>query len=171
MPHYKAVYNYLLRLTGGEVTKAEDLTQDVFIQAFKHRDKFSSGTNGRAWLFKIAYHGFVNEWRRLRRQTTMELDERSAGQFPAEERHHLAELEEIYQSGALDGTFSDRVAACLAKLSAGQRSLILMADLLDFSEKEIAETTSTTLNTVKSRMRYALERLQSQLSDLRESAQ
>ncbi len=60
LPHLDAVYRYALALTR-ETADAEHLTQDTFLQAYRHAERFAPGTNSRAWLFTIYRHLFLRQ--------------------------------------------------------------------------------------------------------------
>src|ERR1041384_7829197 len=55
IPHLNDIYRTAARLLGGG-TGADDIVQDVYLQAWKSFDQFELGTNCRAWLFKILFH-------------------------------------------------------------------------------------------------------------------
>ena len=63
-----------------------------------------------------------------------------------------------------------RIADAVETLPDDQREVFLMREVSNLAFKEIAEITGVSENTVKSRMRYALERLQNALSDYEEYA-
>ena len=52
LPHLNDIYRTAFSLLRNP-TEAEDLTQDVYLNAWKSFDRFQPGTNCRAWLFKI----------------------------------------------------------------------------------------------------------------------
>ena len=58
----------------------------------------------------------------------------------------------------------------LQRLAADQREVFLMREFLGMPFKEIAEVVGASENTVKSRMRYALEKLRSELAEFKELA-
>src|ERR671929_2329650 len=55
MPHTNDIYRTAARLLG-TATGADDVVQDVYLQAWKSFGQFEKGTNCRAWLFKILFH-------------------------------------------------------------------------------------------------------------------
>ena len=61
-----ALYRTGLRMTRSEA-EAEDLVQETYIKAFRHRDQFTPGTNLKAWLFRILTNTFINQYRRDRK--------------------------------------------------------------------------------------------------------
>jgi RNA polymerase sigma-70 factor (ECF subfamily) len=55
LPHLNDIYRTAVRLLGSPAA-ADDVVQDVYLQAWKSFNRFESGTNCRAWLFKILFH-------------------------------------------------------------------------------------------------------------------
>src|SRR4030088_1889531 len=62
LPHLKELFRTASRVLGDPV-RADDVVQDVYLQAWKSFDQFQPGTNCRAWLFKILFH-CLNHYRR-----------------------------------------------------------------------------------------------------------
>ncbi|WP_116127383.1 sigma-70 family RNA polymerase sigma factor [Lewinella sp. IMCC34183] len=160
--HYRVVYNFLLRMTG-HGSDAADLTQETFVRAYVKIDQFTPGTNGRAWLFCLARNLFINAYRKRKRRGEEELDERIAFHLRDTE-NPLSGFADLRVSGALDRDFSDPILRAMTLLNDRQRAIVLMADLYDFAEKEIAEAMEMPLNTVKSVTRRARIALIKQLS-------
>jgi RNA polymerase sigma-70 factor, ECF subfamily len=65
--YYDRLHRWLFHLTRDRHA-AEDLTQDTLMKAFAALERFQPGTNFRAWLFRIAYNGFVNQRRTVARR-------------------------------------------------------------------------------------------------------
>src|SRR6185369_10221564 len=63
MPHLNDLFRTALRMTG-ERGQAEDILQEVYLQAWRSFDRFSAGTNCRAWLYKILFHCVSHHRRR-----------------------------------------------------------------------------------------------------------
>ncbi|MGE5701006.1 MAG: sigma-70 family RNA polymerase sigma factor [Clostridia bacterium] len=68
--HIKEIYAYLYRLTRNE-KQAEDLTQDTFTRAFQYLDLYN-GEKVWPWLFKVAYHAFVDWYRKQKNQVLID---------------------------------------------------------------------------------------------------
>ena len=62
IPHMDALLRTALRMTKNP-GDAEDLVQEAMTKAYRSWDKFESGTNCRAWLFRIMTNIFINEYR------------------------------------------------------------------------------------------------------------
>jgi len=59
LPHENALYNYALKISGNS-DDAQDLVQETYYKAYRHFDKFQSGTNSKAWMFMILKNTFIN---------------------------------------------------------------------------------------------------------------
>jgi RNA polymerase sigma-70 factor (ECF subfamily) len=65
--YWGRLYRWVYHLTHDRHL-AEDLTQESFLKAFSHLQRFRAGTNFRAWLFRIAHNTFANQQRSAARQ-------------------------------------------------------------------------------------------------------
>ncbi|HEY3078934.1 MAG TPA: RNA polymerase sigma factor [Chloroflexota bacterium] len=87
--HHGAIYRFLVRLCAGERQEAEDLCQETFLRAFRAFDRLDGSANHRAWIYRIAYNGFLND-RRRRRRTEVQLDESTPADRVADDARELA---------------------------------------------------------------------------------
>jgi len=141
----------------GDTTRAEDVVQETYLQAWKSFDRFAPGTNCRAWLFKIlinTIHHYRRKWLnpRLVADSEETLEQTAAPTPPIPE--HITE-EEILR--ALD------------RLPADYRTAVLLADVEEFSYKEIAGMLNVPIGTVMSRLSRGRKMLREQLSELARS--
>ena len=143
--HSKALYNYLLRLTTREAA-AEDLLQEVFIAAWQGASTFEGRSKVTTWLFQIAHHKAVS-WLRSHRETT-DLEDVV---LPAPE--HSPEALSLQTQQISD------LQQALEQLSPEHRAVVELAFLHELPYKEIAQIMDCPVGTVKSRMAYALRRL------------
>ena len=67
LPHENALYNYALKISGNS-DDAQDLVQETYYKAYRHFDKFQSGTNSKAWMFMILKNTFINDYRKSKRE-------------------------------------------------------------------------------------------------------
>lgn len=69
--HMNDIYLYLYKLSGDRQT-AEDLTQETYFRAFRFLDSYTGG-KVRPWLFKVAYHAFIDWHRKKARRRELPL--------------------------------------------------------------------------------------------------
>jgi RNA polymerase sigma-70 factor (ECF subfamily) len=164
------VYNFVLRQLRSEAT-AEDIAQEVFLRlvqrasAFKHEARFST------WLYTIARNLCVDQLRKsnLRRHPSLDQPQGQDADGPSL-GEQLADPRSDVERKAHSSQVASSILNAVHDLSEEQREVFLLREVANLPFKEIAEVTGTSENTVKSRMRYALEHLQSKLSDFEEYA-
>jgi RNA polymerase sigma-70 factor (ECF subfamily) len=146
-----ALYGAALRLTRSP-RDAEDLVQDTYLKAFRFFDTFEKGTNVKAWLFKILTNTFINKYRR-------KVKEREIAEAPAEDivldRFVSTEQVRALQEPERDffgRLLSDEVVEALDQVPVDFRMVVILADIQDFSYKEIAEIVGCPVGTVMSRL-------------------
>lgn len=158
------LYSTALRLTRNE-KDAEDLVQDTYLKAFSHFHQFSRGTNARAWLFKILTNTFINSYRRRVKEKEI-LDKEEKGQlgsfFFSKETTTRWSSPEWH---VLTSLLSDDVKRSLDELPTDFRMVVVLADLQDFSYKEIASIMDTPIGTVMSRLFRGRKLLRKKLYD------
>ncbi len=163
LPHLDALYAAAVRLTRNE-RDAEDLVQDAFLRAFRFFDKFERGTNIKAWLFRILTNTFINRYRRATKERQLlEGSEREA----VTERLIGREANELAQNpeqSFFDHLLSDDVLKAIDQLPVDFRMVVVLADLQEFSYKEIAEILGCPVGTVMSRLFRGRRLLQKSLA-------
>jgi RNA polymerase sigma-70 factor (ECF subfamily) len=168
--HRKPVYNFLLRHVGSRES-AEELLQETFLRVIKGAEAYQKQAKFTTWLYTIARNLCVDQSRRMRHRKAQSLD---APMSSDEDSGTLLDVT------AADGLRADREAMsselairlerAIARLSVEQREVFLMRELLDMPFKEIADVVGVPENTVKSRMRYALEKLRLELDEYADMA-
>ena len=151
LEHLDPLFAAALRLTKNE-RDAEDLVQDTFLRAYRFFDKFERGTNIKAWLFKILTNTFINRYRRkVKERTVVEGVEREAvhERFVSRDATDFAANPEQY---FFDRLLSDDVLRAIDALPIDFRLVVILADLQEFSYKEIAEILDCPVGTVMSRL-------------------
>jgi RNA polymerase sigma-70 factor (ECF subfamily) len=162
LEHLDPLYSAALRLTKNE-RDAEDLVQDAFLRAFRFFDKFERGTNMKAWLFKILTNTFINRYRRrVKERTVVEgaAREATSEKFIVRETSESAVNPEQY---FFDKLLSDDVLRSIDALPIDFRLVVILADLQEFSYKEIAEILDCPVGTVMSRLYRGRKLLQKNL--------
>ena len=156
MPHLNDIFRTASRLVGDRA-KAEDVTQEVYLQAWKSFHRFESGTNCRAWLFKILFH-CVNHQRR------------QWFRFPLlKETEEFLETNLTYTEPIPEHLTDAEVLAALDRIPTEFRALILLVDVEDFAYKEAAEIAGIPIGTVMSRLSRGRKLLREQLTSVARS--
>ena len=152
MPFVDALYNTAYRMTRNS-EDAEDLVQETYLKAYRYYDKFEEGTNFKAWLFKIMKNTFINNYRKKQQAPTLsdfaEIEESFENQVSEDaSKPSMKNPEEELLENVLD----EDVQGALDKLPPDYRMVVLLADLEEFSYKEIAEILEVPVGTVMSRL-------------------
>jgi RNA polymerase sigma-70 factor (ECF subfamily) len=145
---------------------AEDLVQETMLRAYGGYQSYRQGTNLRAWLFRIMYNTWVDDYRvRQRRPAELLTEEFSDSQLAAYGRHTSvglcsAEIE------ALEAMRDDEIAEALDELPPENRMVVYLADVEGFRYKEIATLMNIPVGTVMSRLHRARRLLRGLLADV-----
>jgi RNA polymerase sigma-70 factor (ECF subfamily) len=163
LPHLGALYSAALRMTRNE-KDAEDLVQDSLLRAYRFFDTFQAGTNCKAWLFRILTNVFCNNYREREREHVV-LSEAEASPANLEQFVGGAEEGRDVETALLGRMVSADVERALAAVPSDFRMAVILADLEDFSYKEIAEIMDCPAGTVMSRLYRGRKILQGLLHD------
>lgn len=162
--HYQQlVYNVTYRIMG-EPQSAEDATQDAFISAYNALNKFRGGSF-KAWLLRIATNTCYDELRRYKRRPQSSIDELT------DDNEAMAFMRDPQDSPEAHQQKVDLVRGieeCLQGLPEDQRITAVLGDVEGYDYSEIAEITSVSLGTVKSRLSRARSKLRDCLQGLGE---
>lgn len=156
MPHLNDIFRTASRLMG-ERARAEDVVQEVYLQAWKSFHRFESGTNCRAWLFKILFHCVHHQRRKWFR-------------FPL-----LKETEEFIEANLTtaepvpEGLTDEDILTALDRIPADFRAVVLLVDVEEFAYKEAADIVGVPIGTVMSRLSRGRKLLREQLTDVARS--
>jgi RNA polymerase sigma-70 factor (ECF subfamily) len=168
--HQGALYNFALRNLRSP-SAAEEVVQDAFLRVVQGSADFREASRFTAWLYAIARNLCIDFLRKRAHRQHRSLDE------PTAELGDGAPLVERTSDGragveraALSKEIRLRLLSAIDQLPEQQREVFLLREISNLPFKEIAEVVGAPENTVKSRMRYALERLQAALSDFEEYA-
>lgn len=161
LPHLDSLYFFALKLTGNE-DSAQDLVQETFLKAFRFCDKYQEGTNAKAWLFKILKNIFINEFRKEKRQGQY-VDFESVAPTISEDEEETKIPSAMVEEEASSTSLSDEVAKALASLPVEFRTIIILADVEQFTYEEIAAILDIPIGTVRSRLHRARQLLREKL--------
>lgn len=148
--YHAAVYNVIFGILGDR-NDAADVTQEVFLKAFRGIGGFRQGSSLKTWLYRIAVREALNQrrWWRRHRRNEISID------APADENHSPCEIE------ASEATPFERLATreiqsavrgALRQLPEAYRSAVFLRDLEGLSYEEVAEVLEISVATVKTRI-------------------
>ena len=157
MPHFLDLYR-TARLLAQDPAEAEDLVQEVYLQAWKSFHRFEMGTNCRAWLFKILFHRLHHFRRRWAKAAKVEAFE-----------NHQDQDSIVAEAPVPQEIRDEEVLNALARVPIEFREVVLLADVQEFSYKEIAVTMKLPLGTVMSRLSRGRKLLRQELAGVASS--
>lgn len=160
------LYSAAVRMTRNR-SDAEDLVQETYLRAYRSFHTFEEGTNLRAWLFRILTNAYINSYRaKQRRPQESDLDDiedlylyRRLGGLEAAAASRSAE-DQLF-----DLFTDDEVKTALEELPERFRLPVLLADVQNFSYKEIAEILDIPIGTVMSRLHRGRRAMEKKLID------
>ena len=157
------IYAMTMNMTGNDAD-AWDLSQEVFIKAWRALPGFESRSQFFTWLYRITHNVFI-DWVRKRKITGAEFND-ELGNVPAAGAptapRHLPEPDRALEHREL----GDRIKEALEQLSPEHRAVVLLKEVDGLSYQEIADTVGCAIGTVMSRLFNARKRLQEMLRDL-----
>jgi RNA polymerase sigma-70 factor (ECF subfamily) len=168
--HRKAVYNFILRYVGDKET-AEDLLQETFMRVIKGADAYKRQAKFTTWLYTIARNLCVDQTRRRKHRKHASLDAPMAAEDDSGTLLDVIPSSEMASDRkSVNKQLYQRLQGAIGALSEEQREVFLMREFLDMPFKQIADVVGVPENTVKSRMRYALEKLRLDLDEYKDLA-
>lgn len=156
------VYGIVYNMTANR-EDAADLTQDAFIKAFQSIHRFGGQSSFFTWLYRIAVNSALSHLRKARLRSFFSL-ERINSDEPAS-KEIIAALTD--KSGADRDTYvrelQEKLNDAMLKLSIKHRTVVTLFEIDGLSHQEIAEVMDCSVGTVRSRLHYAKQLLQSEL--------
>ncbi|MEO8487516.1 MAG: sigma-70 family RNA polymerase sigma factor [Betaproteobacteria bacterium] len=163
--HRGGLYRYLVRHVGNAGV-AEELFQDVWMNAIRARATYAPTAKFATWIYTLAHHRLVDHWRSRGNVRVDSLDdegdEGTGALVDAIPGPRTDEPETRVASHAARA----RIDAALRELPAAQRDAFLLHIESGMSLADIAALTGAGEETVKSRVRYAYGKLRASLGDL-----
>jgi RNA polymerase sigma-70 factor (ECF subfamily) len=160
LSHLDGLYN-LARWLVRDPVEAEDLVQEAYLHALRGAHQFQPGTNLRAWLFQILRNVFFTQSKR-RKRGPVATDPATLNAIGAAA---CGDGGWDRASGSADGTLRADLAAALERLPEEYRSVVLLADIEEFTMGEVAAIVNCPVGTVKSRLFRARAMLRELLRD------
>ena len=151
--HRRQVYLLCYRFVGNH-EDASDLTQDVFLRAFRALRRFRGHSSVGTWLYRIAVNVSLNR-----------VSVKTPQSEPIEARQHIDTQGETPTERMLRDERAARVRAAVARLPRKQRASLILRMYHDMSHQEIADTLGSTVGAVKANVFHALQNLKRLLGE------
>jgi RNA polymerase sigma-70 factor (ECF subfamily) len=156
--HKGAVYRYMLNLCRNEAI-AEELYQEVWMKLIKSRESYQVKAKFTAYLYKLAHNQFIDYYRkqnvRVVEDQSVELDDVEPDQLSRNNPEKQAQTNQTI----------NKLSELLDSLPNEQREVFLLREESGMSVPEITETLGINQEAAKSRLRYAISKLRTGLSD------
>jgi RNA polymerase sigma-70 factor, ECF subfamily len=151
LPHMDDLYRTAASMLRSR-TEAEDAVQEAYFQAWKSFHRFTPGTNCRAWLFRILFHVIAHQRRKW------------YSRFIPTDRAEL-ERTTVYSAPVAEELSDKEILDAVRKIPPQYAEVLMLADVHEFSYKEIQETLGIPIGTVMSRLSRGRQLLRAQLPD------
>jgi len=145
--HQRAVYQLCYRFVGNH-EDASDLTQDVFLRAYRGLRNFRGHSSLGTWLYRIGVNVCLNR-----------VSVKAPRTEPIDGRQHVDARRERADDGMLRSERAARVRAAIAQLPRKQRAALILRIYHDMAHQEIAATLGSSVGAVKANVFHALQNL------------
>jgi len=161
--HKGGVYRYLVRHCGNAGT-ADELFQDIWMNVIRVRATYAPSAKFATWLYTLAHHRLVDHWRARGQAVLVSIDDDADDNARnAVDALPAARTDEPL-ARVVNRELASDLGAALAQLPPPQRDAFLLQHEGGLSLAEIAELQDVGVETVKSRLRYAIARLRLELA-------
>jgi len=161
--YQERIYATIYHMTSNH-DDANDLAQDAFIKAFQALKSFKGGSSFYTWLYRIAVNKTINFLKQRKNRVHMSLNDLD---FNTENNPDLVALisDKNPRREAGLSELQEKLNAALLRLSEPHRLVVVLHDVQGQSHEEIAKVMDCNIGTVRSRLFYARQQLQSYLAD------
>ncbi len=165
--HQSALFNFAVRQIGASAV-AEEVVQDAFVRVVQSAADFKHEARFVTWVYAILRNLCIDQQRRRAFRRHSSLDQATGDGPPIGEQ--VEDASASVERNVTGRELSLKIASAVQALPDDQREVFLLREGSNLPFRDIAVITGVPENTVKSRMRYALERLQAALADYEEYA-
>lgn len=155
--YHKKIFNIILRKIG-DYEEATDLTQETFLNAFKHYDGFRGEAKVFTWLYTIANNLCINRMRQRERQRGMRLESLDQPRDSDGDEgltREVADYTNAPHNVLEDKELKQRILAAVDSLPPDYKEVVLLREFHDMSYNEIVAATGLSLENVKTRLSRA----------------
>ncbi len=143
---------------------ASDLAQEAFIRAFRSIQRFKGDSSFFTWLYRIAVNASLTHLKRTRMRRFFSFETLSEEVSQSELAEILADKLHA-DKPTLIKELQEKLNEALQRLSLNHRTVVILFEIEGLSHQEIAQVMDCSEGTVRSRLHYAKQQLQSYLQD------
>ena len=165
--HKRGVYNFLYRFLG-QNENVEEAFQEVFVRVIRSADSYHPSAKFTTWLYTIVRNHSIDLSRKGKFRKTESMSSDGVGgdgdEIVWEEK--LKDDRSTPDLEVVGADLAQKLDQALSNINTDQREVFLLREKQGLSFEEIASVVGSSVNTVKSRMRYALGALQDEFKKL-----
>ena len=147
------VLGFFIRMFRGDVNKAQDFVQDLFIKILTKHNQFDSKKKFYTWMFTIASNMCKSDFRKPKKNAI------------SNDFFELSDLAQWNENGIDKELFRKGLRQAIESLTENHKETFFLRFIQELSVKDIAEITNASEGTVKSRLFYATKKVTAQLSE------
>ncbi len=157
---YSVLYNMTMN-----AEDAADLTQESFVKAFRSLAKFREKSSFYTWLYRIGVNLTLTHLKKRKIRQFFSFDQASEDGGMSKDLEAVSSTSKTSVKNALNNELHEKLNEALSKLSDKHRTIVVLFEIDGLGHKEIANIMKCTEGTVRSRLFYAKQQLQSYLAD------
>lgn len=161
--YHGKLYGLIYNMTSNR-EDTEDLLQEVFTKAHSSLKRFEGKSSFYTWIYRIAINRTINYLKRRRKRQTLSLDSIDGAVERDRAYLELSSRESPVRDVRLT-ELQERLNKALLTLSEKHRTVVVMHDIQGIPHQEIAKVLGVSEGTLRSRLFYARQQLQSELSE------
>lgn len=160
LPHINALKTFAYHLSYNE-EDANDLVQETYMKAHRFIDKYISGTNAKAWLFKILKNAYINQYRKKSKRP-QQVDFEEIVSYHNSDDNSGTGYHDL-RAEIFENMMGDEVTIAINSLPIDFRTVVLLCDIEGFTYEEISKIIDVPIGTVRSRLFRARNMLKEKL--------
>ena len=161
--HQTRIYGLIYNMTGNQ-QDAEDIVQDVFIKGFSVLKRFKGKSSFYTWIYRIAINRTINFIKKRRNRSALSLNVMDSAVENDPAYVELSARESPLRDVSL-AELQEKLNSALQTLSEKHRAVVVLHDIQGIPHEEIGKMMSCSSGTVRSRLFYARQQLQNELSE------
>lgn len=161
--HQSKIYGLIYNMTGNQ-QDTEDLVQEVFIKGFKVLKRFKGKSSFYTWIYRIAINRTINFIKKRRNRSALSLNDMDVAVENDPAYVELSARESPLRDASL-AELQEKLNNALHTLSEKHRAVVVLHEIQGIPHDEIAKMMNCSPGTVRSRLFYARQQLQNELSE------